>query len=261
MHQIHLKKHFLRNKIFGGIILGTVFIVLPVFSFSTGKIKVEKKQTMPTTSSVIPAFFGDSISVGFAPKGAPGYRRVGAGPREIYSYLEQEYKKNPTLFKGLVNLSTGISNNPGDLASVRKQFELLRQSGAQSVNVLGAAKGRYDPQNTEIESLAKEYGFNFLGGFKPGADRVHPETYSTYNGKDLQSLFYTPQGTQSAIESMATPVSNQQERVQTVLAKYKGVAGDLNKETNKFVEREWSPEESKRYEYYLKLNAGKNSAA
>lgn len=204
----------------------------------------------------MPYFFGDSIAVGFGGKN-PGKRVVGASPRQVYSYLQEELNKDPAAFQNtLINLSTGISNNPSDLKAIKDQFDLLLKAKAK-VNILGAAQGTYEKQNDYLNELSKNYGFNFLGGFKPGRDRVHPESYSTYNGLNLNQVF-TPQqnlsGESIANEEQFTPQETTEEKVIKVLAKYKGIAGELNKATGQFTEREWSPEETKRYEYYKGLN-------
>jgi hypothetical protein len=155
---------------------------------------------------VQPFFFGDSIAVGYGGK-SPGQRRVGAGPAEVYSFLQQQTKNNTNPFKGaLVNLSTGVSNNPSDFASIENQLKLLSASGA-NVNVLGAAQGRYNSQNQKLQKLSQRYGFNFLGGFEPGADLVHPKTYSSYNGAGL-GLFSSP-GSSPATSASALPQQSQ----------------------------------------------------
>ena len=180
----------------------------------------------------------------------PGRRRVGASPSEVYSYLQQEIKNNPAVFKdALINLSTGVSNNPSDFSSIKNQLDLLSSAGAR-VNIIGAAQGRYDKQNKQLEDLSKSYGFNFLGGFKPGPDLVHPATYGSYNGLQLDKVF-TP--VQSTVIGEVPPQETTEDKVVKVLAKYKGIAGELNKTTGEFKEREWSPEELKRYEYYKNL--------
>lgn len=198
-----------------------------------------------------PLFFGDSIAVGYGGK-FPGFRRVGASPAEVYSFLQQQTKNNVNPFQGaLVNLSTGVSNNPSDFASIENQLKFLRNAGA-NVNVLGAARGRYDTQNQQLQDLSQKYGFNFLGGFTPGADAVHPKTYSSYNGTGL-GIFSSPSASTPAPD-VVQPQQSQEDKVQTVLAKYKGIAGEKNLSTGQFTEREWTPEESKRYDYYLNLN-------
>ena len=195
---------------------------------------------------VMPLFYGDSIAVGYG-KDAPGRRRVGASPYEILGYLQQDLAKDPLAFQDkLINLSTGVSNNPDDFTSIQKQLELLTKAGAK-INVLGASKQRYGPQNQQLASLSKKFGVNFLGGFEAGSDQVHPLSYSSYNGLNLNQ----PTSIKTN-QSTFTPATTE-EKVQKVLAKYKGIAGELNKSTGKFTEREWTPEETKRYDYYREL--------
>ena len=196
---------------------------------------------------VMPLFYGDSIAVGYG-QDAPGRRRVGASPYEVLGYLQQDLAKDPSAFQGqLINLSTGVSNDPSDFTSIQKQLELLTKAGA-TVNLLGASKQRYSAQNQQLEDLSKKFGVNFLGGFEAGSDQVHPLSYSSYNGLNLnQPTAIKP------TQSTFTPATTE-EKVQKVLAKYKGVAGDLNKATGEFTERQWTPEETERYARYKQLN-------
>lgn len=199
-----------------------------------------------------PLFIGDSIAEGFRGQGV-GTTRVGASPYAVLGFLQQDLARDPNAYRNrLINLSTGISNNPTDLASIKKQLELLSNAGA-TVNVLGAAKGTYDPQNQQLQQLSDQFGLKFLGGFDPGQDRIHPLSYTSYNGIDLSQPF-TSQTVQPVQQQEQTPEETTQEKVQKVLAKYKGIAGELNKATGKFTEREWSPEEARRYDYYKNLN-------
>ena len=194
-----------------------------------------------------PLFFGDSIAVGYG-KNYPGKRREGASPNEIYSYLLEQLKNNPDSFRGrVINLSTGVSNNPSDFNSIVNQFDLLKRSNANKINILGAANITYGKENQKIKEFSDKYGFNFLGGFKPSSDGVHPETYSTYNGQSLSSTFLN-----DAAPAIA-PKEFLDSAVETVLAKLKGITGVLNKETNVFTEQAWNPEEEKRYAYYRNL--------
>ncbi len=197
-----------------------------------------------------PFFFGDSIAVGYGNgKSYPGKRREGALPGEVYSYLSEQLKKNPDSFRDrVINLSTGVSNNPSDFGSILNQFDLLKNSNANKINILGAANITYNKENQRIKELSDKYGFNFLGGFKPSSDGVHPETYSTYNGQSLSSTFLN-----GATPTIA-PKDFLDSAVKTVLAKSKGVTGILDKATNLFTEQVWSPEEEKRYAYYKNLN-------
>jgi len=133
-----------------------------------------------------PLFIGDSIAEGYRKQGE-GTTLVGASPSKVLSFLQQGLANNLNPYQNrVINLSTGISNNPTDIASIKKQFELLSKAGA-TVNVLGAAKGTYDPQNQQLKELSDQFGMRFLGGFDPGPDRVHPLSYSSYNGTDLSA--------------------------------------------------------------------------
>jgi len=204
---------------------------------------------MPTLppSPQTPLFFGDSIAVGYG-RNYPGRKREGASPGEIYSYLSEQLKKNPDSFRErVINLSTGVSNNPSDFGSILNQFNLLKNSNANKVNILGAANITYNKENQKIKELSDKYGFNFLGGFKPSSDGVHPETYNTYNGQSLSSTFL------NEAAPAITPKEFLNNAVETVLAKLKGIPGVLNKDTNVFTEQTWNPEEEKRYAYYKGL--------
>ena len=181
-------------------------------------------------------YYGDSIAVGYGGK-TSGSRRVGASPAEVLAYLERDLKNNPEKFKGsTVNISTGVSNNPGDFKSIERQLALLQKSGAR-VNVLGAAQGRYDRENARLAALSSTYGANFKGGFVPGRDGVHPRSYSSYDtgNKSLPS-FSAPAA------AVTMPTSSR------VLSKLKGVEGTgVGKD---FVARKWTDTEKSRYQAY-----------
>ena len=180
--------------------------------------------------------YGDSIAVGYGGKN-PGSRRVGASPSEVLSYLERDLKDNPDKFKGkTVNISTGVSNNPGDFSSIESQLKRLKASGA-NVNVYGAAQGRYAKENERLGSLSSTYGANFKGGFKAGRDGVHPASYGSYD-----STPSTPR-TPAKLETPKTlaPVSS-------VLSKLKGVEG--TGVGSYFVAKKWSDPEGSRYKSY-----------
>ena len=180
--------------------------------------------------------YGDSIAVGYGGKN-PGSRRVGASPAEVLSYLERDLKDNPDKFKGkTVNISTGVSNNPGDFSSIESQLKRLKASGA-NVNVYGAAQGRYDKENERLGSLSSTYGANFKGGFKAGRDGVHPASYGSYD-----STPPTPR-TPAKLKTPKTlaPVSS-------VLSKLKGVEGTgVGKD---FVAKKWTDSEGSRYKAF-----------
>ena len=179
-------------------------------------------------------YYGDSIAVGYGGKTA-GSRRVGASPEEVLSYIERDLRDNPEKFRGkTVNISTGVSNNPSDFRSIERQLARLQQSGAK-VNVLGAARGRYDKENQRLASLSSHYGANFRGGFVPGKDGVHPRSYSSYD------TGAKPYKTSSSRSSPApTP--------KRVLSKLKGVEGTgVGKN---FVAKKWTDTEKARYKKY-----------
>ena len=195
-------------------------------------------------------YYGDSIAVGYGGKTA-GSRRVGASPEEVLSYIERDLRDNPEKFRGqTVNISTGVSNNPSDFASIERQLARLQQAGAK-VNVLGAARGRYDKENERLASLSSQYGATFRGGFVPGRDGVHPRSYASYDtGAKSQN---TSRPSLNSSRSNTTKVSRgalDTPSSSRVLAKLKGVTGELNKSTGKFTKREWSSTEGSRYKKY-----------
>jgi hypothetical protein len=103
---------------------------------------------------------------------------VGASPSQVLNQLIS-YGKGK--FKDqTVHLSSGITNNNSDLASVESQLKFLRDSGAK-INLLGVTnKPPADLQkglgnmNSKLEALANKYGASFSGGFTPSSDGIHP---------------------------------------------------------------------------------------
>ncbi len=186
--------------------------------------------------------YGDSIAVGYGGKN-PGSRRVGASPAEVLSYLERDLKDNPDKFKGkTVNISTGVSNNPGDFSSIESQLKLLKRSGA-IVNVYGAARERYGKENERLGSLSSTYGANFKGGFKAGRDGVHPASYGSYDSTPSTPRTPSTPSTPAKLETPKTlaPVSS-------VLSKLNGVEGTGS--GSNFVAKKWSDPERSRYKSY-----------
>lgn len=193
-------------------------------------------------------YYGDSIAVGYGGKSA-GSRREGASPEEILSYIERDLRDNPEKFRGrTVNISTGVSNNPRDFRSIERQLARLQKSGA-IVNVLGAAKGRYDGENERLASLSSQYGATFKGGFVPGRDGIHPRSYASYDTgakpRKTSSSRSTPAPklkTSDSLASLPTPTPKR------VLSKLKGVEGTgVGKD---FVARKWTSAEKTRYKKY-----------
>lgn len=192
-------------------------------------------------------YYGDSIAVGYGGKSS-GSRRVGASPSEVLSYIERDLADNPEKFRGqTVNISTGVSNNPSDFKSIERQLARLQQSGAK-VNVIGAAKGRYDKENERLAALSSQYGANFKGGFVAGRDGVHPASYGSYDtGTKPQRKSSTSKvSVTPAAPVAAAPVVSQPKP--QVLSKLKGVEGTgVGKD---FVARKWSDTEKARYLAY-----------
>lgn len=127
--------------------------------------------------------WGDSIAVGLQRAyGLGGQAKEGLSPSAIANMLEQAITANPSAFRGARPLiSSGLSNNPQDIEGVRRQIQLLKNAGANP-SFVGLASGRYNTENNLLSQLTRSSGVGFLGGFKPGADSVHPESYSNlYN--------------------------------------------------------------------------------
>jgi hypothetical protein len=192
-------------------------------------------------------YYGDSIAVGYGGK-SPGSRRVGASPSEVLSYIDRDLKDNPERFKGrTVNISTGVSNNPGDFKSIERQIARLKQSGA-NVNVLGAAQGRYDKENERLSALSSQYGANFKGGFKPGRDGVHPSSYSSYDSGSRSATSTPAPKPVYKPAKKDSPTPSQASSSKPVLSKLKGVEGTgVGKD---FVSKKWTDSEGSRYKAF-----------
>lgn len=128
---------------------------------------------------------GDSIAKGIKDQtGSAGTAQSGANPAQVLDML-----KNQNLKGKLLKLSSGISNNTSDLASVREQLRYAQSQGAKGVQLMGTSVDRGDLAglNPKLQALAKEFpGFvQFTGGFN-AADQIHPN-YAKYNEK-MQSM-------------------------------------------------------------------------
>jgi hypothetical protein len=132
--------------------------------------------------------WGDSIAAGLQQAyGLGGNAKVGLSPTAIADNIAQAIQKNPNQFRNSRPvISTGLSNNPQDWEGVRRQVSLLKNAGADP-SFVGMAKGTYDEQNRQLQSLVSSSGFKFLGGFNPGADKVHPSSYSNLLPADSNS--------------------------------------------------------------------------
>ena len=121
---------------------------------------------------------GDSIAHGFAGRSGNGSdsedTMVGRSPEKVLAYLKL---KGDKLSGMLIDLSTGIANNPGDFSSVESQLSYLKSIGAK-VRVLGVADSFSKKKdginiNEKLDQMVKSNGFYFYGGYKGSADGVH----------------------------------------------------------------------------------------
>ena len=152
---------------------------------SSVEVAVPTATAVPTETAVSETtsqrlFIGDSIAEGMkdAAKGE-GNTQVGRKPHEVLSEME---RMGADYFKGKeVILSTGLSNNTQDLDSVKKQMEFLKTAGAK-VKIAGMSNSREDlaPGNQQLQQLSSEYGYDFMGGYEAGKDKVHPTNYGDY---------------------------------------------------------------------------------
>ena len=118
---------------------------------------------------------GDSIAHGFAGRSGNGDNgsdtQVGRSSANVLKILQA---KGDALKGMLIDLSTGIANSPGDLASVEAQLSYLKSIGAR-VRVLGVSNSFSEKNgnlNQKLDQMIKKYGFYFYGGYKGAADGV-----------------------------------------------------------------------------------------
>jgi len=128
---------------------------------------------------------GDSIAKGVKDQtGGAGSATVGANPKDVLGMMQSQDMKGK-----LVRLSSGISNETGDLSTVRQQLQYAQKMGAKGVQLMGTSVDRGDlsPLNAKLQALANEFpGFvQFTGGFN-AADKIHPD-YKKYSQK-LQNM-------------------------------------------------------------------------
>lgn len=128
---------------------------------------------------------GDSIAKGSKDSsGSAGTATVGASPKDVMGMLQNQNLKDK-----LVRLSSGISNDTSDLATVRQQLQYAQKMGAKGVQLMGTSVDRGDlaAMNPKLQALANEFpGFVQFGGGFNAADKIHPD-YKKYNQK-LQNL-------------------------------------------------------------------------
>jgi hypothetical protein len=124
-----------------------------------------------------PLIRGDSLA---SSGGLGGSGAVGAPPRDVLSTVSGEARAG--VYRGQpVVLSTGASNDPGDLASVEQQVQEARGGGASSVTVLGVGPGveaKAPGTNAALQAIAARNGAQFVplptGAGMMSPDGVHP---------------------------------------------------------------------------------------
>jgi len=124
-----------------------------------------------------PLIRGDSLA---STGGLGGSGAVGAPPRDVLSTVSGEARAG--VYRGQpVVLSTGASNDPGDLASVEQQVQEARGGGASSVTVLGVGPGvetKAPGTNAALQAIAARNGAQFVplptGAGMMSPDGVHP---------------------------------------------------------------------------------------
>lgn len=161
-------------------------------------------------------FIGDSIAHGYrSANSAAGLTEVGASPSRVLQQVKRTIEVGGSKMRGMpVVLSTGLSNNPQDLASVEEQIRLLRQAGAQ-VTVLGVANNynlhgaKGGDINNALSTIASRYGSRFNGGFNAGKDGVHPQSYQGLvvygNEPDKVGPYKAPNYQTAPVQVASTP--------------------------------------------------------
>jgi len=123
---------------------------------------------------------GDSLAQGLADSSGSvaDNATVGFNPAQVESHLKAHVNKSNTSH---VLLSTGLSNNPNDMGSVRDQMRYLQNQGIAFtvIPVSNSVSSRNGNINSQLESMASQYGGQYAGqlqGFKSN-DGVHPTSY------------------------------------------------------------------------------------
>ena len=132
---------------------------------------------------------GDSIARGFAGLGStPGTddddSKNGRNPTAVLTVLKA---RGDTLKGSLIDLSTGIANDPSQWNIVDQQLSYLKSIGAR-IRVLGVGNQFSKEKggiNEKLSQMVSKYGFYFYGGYKGGVDKVHatPTDYAELKAK------------------------------------------------------------------------------
>ncbi len=122
---------------------------------------------------------GDSIATGIGHNSERGTDFTDAQwGRSPSQQLHLMINRGPQYYRGRdVIISTGILNHE-DWNSVEKQFQFLVTSETNNVKVVGTPFTEY---NNKLSVLCSRYGFIFIGGYTPGPDGIHPESYAEIN--------------------------------------------------------------------------------
>ena len=173
--------------------------------------------TSGTTSGKFNFVIGDSIAAGLASLTISKTKRSGAysdssGKRIAPSKDEwgtSQVGANPEAILGFINeigsaklsgkkvlLSSGYTNGPAQKQKVKDQLALLKGWGCKVYlvgatnkppqNLSSAHPTGLSDANTQLKSIADEYGFTFLGEFTPSNDGIHPVYKNYYNSNVAQ---------------------------------------------------------------------------
>lgn len=187
-------------------------------------------ETVTTTDTV---YIGDSIAHGYrTASGGEGQTKVGASSKQVLGFVNNY---SGDLRGKNVILSSGLSNSPNDMESIRAQIRALRARGA-NVRLLGVSntfKGSATQgaaMNAALARLAREENVEFAGGFKAGSDNVHP---LTYNGNYALGNHIPRTITMQAVAG-ATNNSSAVEQLKPMLRKHEGFSPVAKWDVNAF---------------------------
>jgi hypothetical protein len=144
-----------------------------------------------------------------------GISKVGASPAEVLGYLN-EIGKEKLKSKNII-LSGGISNNTAALDKVKEQLKFLKDLEAK-VFLIGVSDtppakiAGLVGMNPKLEALAKEFGFKFLGGFKPSTDGIHPPSYDKYYASNIKPVLDATPDEKPVEKSDEKPVEKSDEK-------------------------------------------------
>jgi hypothetical protein len=123
-----------------------------------------------------PLFLGDSIADGVRSAGnGRGDTLEGRSSAAVLGVIRSQLEQNQNALRGeTVVLSSGASNSPGDLASVREQVRLLNSAGARVVLLGAGSRSDLAHVNRELATIASTGGATFMPLANVSGDGVHP---------------------------------------------------------------------------------------